>query len=71
MVSKQYRNCVIKAQPVLLAASRVWGVSFTISRPDGERSYAYPETYPSEKEAVARCLELAIRIIDAGGTGDV
>ena len=68
MVPRQYRNCVIKAHPVLLAASRVWGVSFTISGPEGERSFTYPETYPCETEAVARCLELAARIIDEGGT---
>jgi hypothetical protein len=44
----------------------VWGVRFTISRPNGERSFTVPETYPGEKEAVARCFELAAQIIDGG-----
>ena len=69
MVPKQYRNCVIKAHPILLAVSKVWGVSFTISRPDGERSFTVPETYPGEREAVDRCFDLAARIIDEGEKG--
>ena len=69
MVPRQYRNCVIQAHPVLLAASKVWGVSFTISGPGGERSFTVAETYPGEREAVVRCFDLAARIIDEGETG--
>jgi hypothetical protein len=66
-MQKSYKNCVIKAQPLLLVASKVWAVNFAIvsySPVCNEKIFTFAETYPSKAVALDRCIELAIRIID-------
>lgn len=66
-MQKRYKGYMIEAQPVLLAASAVWGVRFTIRGADTEKTFTCPETYANRELAVYRCFELAERMVGTPG----
>jgi hypothetical protein len=63
-----YKGYEIRAAPHLLDAPRRWSIDVDIIRDDGrtvrEQHYNAANTFLSEEEAVAHCLEFGRRIID-------